>query len=109
VKLAAARNANVTEFTTSPGKLTDAKRLGAHEAVLWSDTAAMKQLVNRFDLLISTVPVAYSIQPFMNLLRLDATLVGSWTFRLPSCRWRCALACEAGQRSSNCAELSKSS
>ena len=75
VKLAAARRAEVTVFTTSPGKVGDAKRLGAHEAVLWSDTQAMKRLTNHFDLLISTVPVPYAMQPFMDLLRLDATLV----------------------------------
>ena len=75
VKLAAARRAEVTVFTTSPGKVADAKRLGAREAVLWSDTQAMKRLTNHFDLLISTVPVPYAMQPFMDLPRLDATLV----------------------------------
>ncbi len=75
VKLAAARKAEVTVFATSPGKISDARRLGAQEAVLWSDTATMKRLANRFDLLISTVPRAYPMQPFMDLLALDATLV----------------------------------
>jgi len=75
VKLAAARKAEVTVFTTSPGKVADARRLGAQEAVLWSDTDAMKRLANRFDLLISTVPETYPMQPFMDLLKLDATLV----------------------------------
>ncbi len=75
VKLAAARKAAVTVFTTSPGKIVDAKRLGAQEAVLWSDAASMKRLANRFDLLISTVPQAYPMQPFMDLLALDGTLV----------------------------------
>jgi len=75
VKLAAARKAKVTVFTTSPGKVADARRLGAQEAVLWSDTAAMKRLANRFDLLISTVPQSYPMQPFMDLLALDGTLV----------------------------------
>lgn len=75
VKLGAARGAEVTVFTTSPGKVADAVRLGAHEAVLWSDDAALARLANQFDLLISTVPVAYPMQPFMNLLKLDGTLV----------------------------------
>ncbi len=43
-KLAAARKADVTIFTTSPRKVADAQRLGAREAVLWSDAAAMKRL-----------------------------------------------------------------
>jgi uncharacterized zinc-type alcohol dehydrogenase-like protein len=75
VKLGVARKADVTVFTTSPGKIADAKRLGAREAVLWSDTAAMKQLANQFDLLIATVPKAFPMQPFIDVLKLDATLI----------------------------------
>lgn len=75
VKLAAARKAEVTVFTTSENKLQDAKRLGAKEAILWSDTAAFQRLANSFELLISTVPQAYSMKQFIALLRLDATLV----------------------------------
>jgi uncharacterized zinc-type alcohol dehydrogenase-like protein len=75
VKLAAARKAEVTVFTTSPGKIADAQRLGAKEAVLWSDTGAMKRLANRFDLLISTLPHASPMQPFIEALALDGTLV----------------------------------
>jgi alcohol dehydrogenase (NADP+) len=47
----------------------------ARAAILWSDTEAMKRLANHFDLLISTVPKAFPMQPFMDLLKLDATLV----------------------------------
>ena len=75
VKLAAARRAEVTAFTTTPGKIADARRLGAREAVLWSDAAGMARLANHFDLMIATVPYPFAIQPFMNLLRLDGTLV----------------------------------
>jgi uncharacterized zinc-type alcohol dehydrogenase-like protein len=75
VKLAAARKAEVTVFTTSPGKVADARRLGAREAVLSSDGNAMRRLANRFDLLISTSPQAYPMQPFIDLLALDGTLV----------------------------------
>lgn len=75
VKLAVARKAEVTVFTTSPGKVSDAKRLGAKEAVLWNDAKVFARLANHFDLLISTVPQSYPMQPFMNLLKLDATLV----------------------------------
>lgn len=75
VKLGAARKADVTAFTTSPGKLADAKRLGARDAVLSSDAEAMKRLANTFDLLISTVPRAYPMQPFLNALKANGTLV----------------------------------
>jgi uncharacterized zinc-type alcohol dehydrogenase-like protein len=75
LKLAVARNANVTVFTTSPGKVADAKRMGAAEVVLPADEEAMKRHANQFDLLISTVPRAYPMKPFVNLLKQDATLV----------------------------------
>jgi len=75
VKLAVARKADVTVFTTSPGKIADARRLGAREAVLWSDTEAMKRLANRLDLVIATVPRAFPMQQFVDVLKLDATLV----------------------------------
>lgn len=75
VKLGVARGAEVTVFTTSPGKVVDAKRLGAKEAVLWSDTEGMKRFANHFDLMIATVPESFPMQPFIDLLKLDSTLV----------------------------------
>ncbi|MGE4442384.1 MAG: NAD(P)-dependent alcohol dehydrogenase [Desulfomicrobium sp.] len=75
VKLAVSRKADVTVFTTSPGKISAAKDLGAREAVLWSDTEAMTRRASQFDLLISTVPKGYPMNQFLNLLRVDATLV----------------------------------
>lgn len=75
VKLAVAQRADVTIFTTTPSKIADAQRLGAKEAVLWSDADTMKRLAGKFDYLISTVPQAYSMQPFIALLKQDATLV----------------------------------
>src|SRR6476620_9231567 len=35
----------------------------------------MERLANQFDLLISTVPKAYPMQPFVTVLKQDATLV----------------------------------
>ena len=75
VKLAVSRKADVTVFSTSPGKKADALKMGAKEFVLWSDEAAMKRFANHFDYLISTVPQPYPMQQFINLLKLDATLV----------------------------------
>lgn len=75
VKLGVARRADVTVFTTSPGKIADAGRLGAKEAVLSTDPQAMKRQANKFDWMIATVPVSFPIQPYMDLLKLDATLV----------------------------------
>jgi uncharacterized zinc-type alcohol dehydrogenase-like protein len=75
LKLSVARGGEAIVFTTSPGKMGDAKKMGAKEAVLWTDEEAMKRLANTFDLLISTVPKAYPMQPFVNVLKADATLV----------------------------------
>jgi alcohol dehydrogenase (NADP+) len=75
VKLAVARNADVTVFTTSPGKMPDARRLGAREVVLSSDPVAMNRLNNQFDLLIATIPQAFPMQPFVDVLKLNGTLV----------------------------------
>lgn len=75
VKLGAAHRADVTVFTTTPGKVHDAKRLGAKEAILWSDQQAFQKLRGQFDLLISTVPTAYAMDTFLSLLKLDGTLV----------------------------------
>lgn len=75
LKLAKAHGADVTVFTTTPAKVADAKKMGARDAVLWNDEKAMKKYMGTFDLMISTVPQAYPMQPFINLLALDATLV----------------------------------
>jgi uncharacterized zinc-type alcohol dehydrogenase-like protein len=75
VKFAVAKGADVTVFTTSPGKRADAVRMGAKEALLWDDQAALRRLGSSFDLLVAAVPQAFPLQPFMNLLKTDATLV----------------------------------
>lgn len=75
VKLAVAKGADVTVFTTSPGKVEPALALGATEAVLWDDAAAMTRLRSSFDLLVAAAPKAFEVQPFMNLLKTDGTLV----------------------------------
>ena len=75
VKLAAAHRADVTVFTTSPGKIEDAKRLGAREAVLSSAAEAMRRHASQFDLLILTVPEGDDMTPFLEVLKLDGTLV----------------------------------
>jgi uncharacterized zinc-type alcohol dehydrogenase-like protein len=75
VKLGVARGADVTVFTTSPGKVEDARRLGASEAVIWGKPETLQPYANRFDMLISTVPLAVSYGQFTPMLRLDGTLV----------------------------------
>src|SRR5687768_6784342 len=55
VKFAAAYGCDVTAFTSSERKFDEAKRLGAAHVVSSNDSAAVRSLGGRFDLLISTV------------------------------------------------------
>ena len=75
VKLAAAFGANVVVFTTSPSKVADAKRLGAHEVVNSKMDAEMQKHANTFDFIIDTVPAKHEISPYINQLKTDGTLM----------------------------------
>ena len=63
LKLAHAMGAEVTLFTTSPGKEADAKRLGAAHVVISKDADAMKAVERSFDLIINTVAVPLDLDP----------------------------------------------
>ncbi|MFC0409234.1 NAD(P)-dependent alcohol dehydrogenase [Roseomonas elaeocarpi] len=75
VKFAAAFGAQVVMFTTSPSKIEDAKRLGAHEVVLSRDEAAMAAEAGRFDFILDAVAAEHDINTYLNLLKRDGTLV----------------------------------
>jgi uncharacterized zinc-type alcohol dehydrogenase-like protein len=55
VKFAAAYGCDVTAFTSSKNKFDEAKGFGATHVVSTRDSAAIKKLTGRFDLLINTV------------------------------------------------------
>lgn len=74
IKLAKAMGANVTVFTTSPEKEADARNLGADEVVLSTDKEAMSKHQLSFDFILNTIPVSHDINPYVNLLKRDATL-----------------------------------
>ncbi|MEO7719194.1 MAG: NAD(P)-dependent alcohol dehydrogenase [Capsulimonas sp.] len=75
LKFAHAFGAHVTQFTTSPGKEEDAKRLGADEVVLTRDPEALKALANSFDFIIDTVSAKHDLSMYLNLLKLDGSMV----------------------------------
>jgi uncharacterized zinc-type alcohol dehydrogenase-like protein len=75
VKLANAKGAHVTAFTTSPKKIVDAKRLGAEQAFMESDTQEIKKMTRTFDFIISTIPQGYDINPYLEMLKVDGTFV----------------------------------
>ena len=57
VKFAAAYGCDVTAFTSSESKFDEAKGFGANHIVSSRDSAGIKKLAGKFDLLISTVNV----------------------------------------------------
>jgi len=75
VKLAAAMGAHVVMITTSPEKGADAKRLGAHEVLVSRDEAQMAAHANSFDFLLNTIPVAHDVNPYIDLMKRDTTMV----------------------------------
>ncbi len=85
VKFAAAFGARVVVFTTSPGKVDDAIRLGAHEAVISTNTEAMQKHLGSFDFILGTVSARYDPNPYLALLGRNGTmaLVGAPDDPLP--------------------------
>jgi uncharacterized zinc-type alcohol dehydrogenase-like protein len=75
VKIANALGAHVVLFTTSPGKTADAKRLGAHEVVISKDAGAMQKHAASFAFILDTVSAPHDLNPYLELLARDATLV----------------------------------
>ncbi len=81
VKLARAFGAHVVVFTTSPGKVEDALRLGAQEVVISREANQMKKHAFSFDFILDTVSAQHDINQYINLLGIDGnlTLVGGVT------------------------------
>ena len=75
IKLARALGAHVVAFTTSPGKIDDARGLGAHEVVVSRDEAQMDAHATSFDLILNTVAASHDLDAFMRLLKRDGAMV----------------------------------
>ena len=75
VKFAHAMGAEVIMITTSPKKADDAKKLGADDVLLSTDSKAMATAQNSFDFLLNTIPVGHDVDPYIALLKRDATMV----------------------------------
>jgi uncharacterized zinc-type alcohol dehydrogenase-like protein len=75
VKFAKAFGAHVVLFTTSPNKVADGKRLGAHEVVVSTDAAQMAAQAGSFDLILDAVSASHDINAYLNLLKRDGNLV----------------------------------
>lgn len=75
VKIARAMGAEVSLFTTSPGKAADARRLGATEVIVSRDAEQMARAAGSLDLIIDTVSAPHDLDALMTTLRRDGTLV----------------------------------
>ena len=75
VKFAAALGAEITVFSHSPSKESDAKRMGAHHFVSTKDPNNLKKLEKQYDLLLNTVSADIDLEPYLQMLKLDGTLV----------------------------------
>lgn len=75
VKLAKAMGADVTVFSTSPGKEADAKKLGADHFVVSKNAEAMEPLRNSFTFILDTVSAAHDLAPYLSLLGYGGTMV----------------------------------
>ncbi len=75
IKIAKAMGAEVTVFTTSPEKVSDAKRLGADHAVLSKDEEQMKNAKGSQDIIIDTVSAKHDVNQYLGMLKVDGSLV----------------------------------
>ena len=74
IQIAKAMGAHVTLFTTSPGKLEDAKKLGAERVVISKDAEAMAKEFATFDFIINTVAAPHDLDPYLNALKRDGVM-----------------------------------
>ena len=74
LKLAHAMGAHVVLFTTSTNKKEDAVRLGADEVVVSKNPKEMERHLLSFDFILDTVSAQHDMNPYLALLKRDATL-----------------------------------
>ncbi|WP_336515071.1 NAD(P)-dependent alcohol dehydrogenase [Pollutibacter soli] len=75
IKLAKGLGAEVTLFSRTPGKTSDAKELGAHDVIISTDDQQMKSVRGKFDLIIDTVPNIHDVNPYIGTLNISGTIV----------------------------------
>jgi uncharacterized zinc-type alcohol dehydrogenase-like protein len=75
LKFAAAMGAEVTLFTTSPGKASDAERLGAARVVLSGSPGQVARAANSLDVILDTVSAPHELDPLFRSLYRDGALV----------------------------------
>jgi uncharacterized zinc-type alcohol dehydrogenase-like protein len=75
VKFAASFGAEVTVISTSASKEEDARKLGAHHFAVSKDSAQMRKLRGEFDFILDTVSAEHNYNDYLQLLKLNGTMV----------------------------------
>jgi uncharacterized zinc-type alcohol dehydrogenase-like protein len=75
LKFSAALGAHTTVFSHSPSKEKDARAMGADDFVVTNDPKSLAALPKDFDLILNTVSADMDLTPYLQLLKLDGTLV----------------------------------
>jgi len=75
VKFAVAMGAEVTVLSHSPSKEKDALAMGAHHFVSTKDVKIFAEHEKEFDVILNTISAEIDINLYLNLLKLDGTLV----------------------------------
>ncbi|RYY33035.1 MAG: NAD(P)-dependent alcohol dehydrogenase [Sphingobacteriaceae bacterium] len=75
VKFAASMGAEVTVLSTSPSKKEDAEKLGAHHFIVTKDEEQVKSAAGTFDLIINTISAQHEYDFYLQMLKLDGTMV----------------------------------
>lgn len=75
VKIAHALGAEVTVLSHSLKKMEDGKRLGADHFYATSDKTTFTKLANHFDLIVNTVSAEMDWNLYLDLLKVDGTMV----------------------------------
>ncbi len=79
LKFAHSFGAYTVQFTTSPNKAQDAKKLGADEVILSTDREQMKKHAGTFDFILDTVSAKHDFNALVGMLKRDGI----------SCLWVC--------------------
>lgn len=69
IKFAHALGAHVTAFDLAESKREASLALGADAFVLAGDSDAIQALANQFDIILSTIPAAYNMEPYLAALK----------------------------------------
>lgn len=75
VKFAAALGAEVTVISHSSNKRDDALRMGAKDFKVVKSSEDLKDLNRKFDLVLNTVSALIDINAYLNILKIDGTMV----------------------------------